>query len=146
MKKVSLIKRIICGALLIALCCSLGGCSVYHQYVSESGGVPTTPFGDILIQIQSDSMSPVLSAGDKIICQKVDDPGTLSVGDIISFWTVINGERVIVTHRIYEIYVGSDGKLIFATKGDNNISVDALVVHEAEVIGKYARHAILGMF
>jgi signal peptidase len=50
---------------------------------------------------------------------------------------VINGERVLNTHRIHEIYDGG-GYLIFATKGDNNTIADPLTVHESEIVGKYA--------
>ena len=50
---------------------------------------------------------------------------------------MIDGERVLNTHRIVEIYDGN-GYLIFATKGDNNTTVDTLTVHESEIVGKYA--------
>lgn len=89
-------------------------------------------------------MSPTLKAGDSIIVEPVD-PSTLRSGDIIAYWTIINGERVLNTHRIVEIYDGG-GFLIFATKGDNNNAMDALTVHESEIVGIYVRKAVLGIF
>ena len=85
--------------------------------------------------IQTDSMYPVLKSGDRIVCQQVD-PSELRPGDVITYWTVIGGERVRNTHRIVEIYDGG-GYLIFATKGDNNYAEDSLTVHESEIIGKF---------
>ena len=49
---------------------------------------------------------------------------------------MINGERVLNTHKIYEIYDGGDYR-IFSTKGEANNVVDSLTVHESEVVGKY---------
>lgn len=117
-------------ALILAAVCT------YISYVSTSGsGVPSI-FGLELFTIQTDSMYPALSAGDLVIDTKVKDASELRQGDIITYWTVIDGERVLNTHRIYEIYDGGD-YLIFATKGDNNTAADALTVHESEVVGKY---------
>ena len=78
-----------------------------------------------------------LLPGDLIFDTGVKDTGELRNGDIITYWTVINGERVLNTHRIHEVYDGG-GYLIFATKGDNNTIADPLTVHESEIVGKYA--------
>ena len=72
-----------------------------------------------------------------IISNAVKDASELEVGDIITYWTVINGERVLNTHRISEVYDGGNYR-IFATKGDNNMIADPLTVHESEVVGKYS--------
>ncbi len=77
-----------------------------------------------------------MSAGDLIFATGVDDASELEIGDIITYWTVIEGERVLNTHRITEIYDGG-GYLIFSTKGDSNTAEDALTVHESEIVGKY---------
>jgi signal peptidase len=81
-------------------------------------------------------MYPILMPGDLIFDRAVDDPSTLQKGDIITYWTVINGERVLNTHKIHEIYTGGD-YIIFETIGENNDAVDPLTVHESEVVGKY---------
>ena len=79
----------------------------------------------------------VLMPGDLIFDTAVNDPDTLQKGDIITYWTIINGERVLNTHTIHEIYDGG-GYLIFATKGDNNTAADPLTVHESEIVSQYA--------
>ena len=117
-------------AIIVAAICT------YVSFVSSSGnGVPSI-FGLQMFSIQTESMYPVLKPGDLIFDKAVSDPATLQKGDIITYWTVINGERVLNTHEIFEIYDGGDYR-IFATKGKNNNSVDSLTVHESEVVGKY---------
>ena len=124
----------------------LAAVCTYVSYVSTSGsGVPSL-FGLQLFSIQTDSMYPVLRPGDLIIDTAVKDAGDLRKGDIITYWTVINGERTLNTHTIHEIYDGG-GYLIFATKGENNTAADPLTVHESEVVGIYkARIPSVGKF
>ena len=124
----------------------LAAVCTYVSYVSTSGsGVPSL-FGLQIFSIQTDSMYPVLRPGDLIIDTAVKDPGTLRKGDIITYWTVINGERTLNTHTVHEIYDGGD-YLIFATKGENNTSADPLTVHESEIVGLYkARIPSVGKF
>ena len=144
MKENLILKRILCLLLLAVLCCNLSACSLYYDYVADTGdGVPRI-FGNIVVEIQTDSMSPTFTSGDRIICEEVA-PEDLREGDIITYWTVIDGERVLNTHRIVGIYEDSDG-LIFETQGDNNNSPDPLTVHENDVVGRYVRKAILGWF
>ena len=81
-------------------------------------------------------MYPELKEGDLAIGKAVKDPSTLRPKDIITYWTVIDGERVLNTHRIENVFDGG-GYLIFETKGDNNTSVDPLTVHESEIVGQY---------
>ena len=113
--------------------------STYISFVSSSGnGVPSI-FGIEFLSIQTPSMEPTISPGDLIIDKSVGDASELHVGDIITYWTVIDGERVLNTHRIVEIYDGGS-YLIFATKGDNNSTEDPLTVHESEIVGVYSRY------
>ena len=122
---------------VLVLAIALAAVCTYVSYVSTSGnGVPSV-FGIRMFSIQTESMYPTLLPGDLIFDTGVKDPGELRNGDIITYWTVINGERVLNTHRIHEIYDGG-GYLIFATKGDNNTAADALTVHESEIVGKYS--------
>ena len=122
---------------LLVLAIALAAMCTYVSYVSTSGnGVPSL-FGIRMFSIQTESMYPTLLPGDLIFDKGVKDPAELRKGDIITYWTVINGERVLNTHRIHEIYDGG-GYLIFATKGDNNTAADALTVHESEIVGKYS--------
>lgn len=134
-KKHRVLSTIINVVLVVAIV--LAVFATYVSYVSTSGsGVPSI-LGIRLFSIQTDSMYPELLPGDLIVDTAVKDPSTLQKKDIITYWTVIDGERVLNTHRIEEIYDGN-GYLIFATKGDNNSAVDSLTVHESEIVGKYS--------
>lgn len=127
----TIVNVILVLAIIVAAICT------YVSYVSSSGnGVPSI-FGIRIFSIQTESMYPALMPGDLIFDTAVKDPDELRVDDIITYWTVINGERVLNTHRIEEIYDGG-GYLIFSTKGDNNTTADPLTVHESEVVGKYS--------
>lgn len=118
-------------AIILAAVCT------YISFVSSSGnGVPSI-FGLRVFSIQTESMYPALKAGDLVFGTAVKEPGELRKGDIITYWTIINGERVLNTHRIDGIYDGGN-YLIFATKGDANTAVDALTVHESEIVAKYS--------
>ncbi|MFI3227818.1 MAG: signal peptidase I [Clostridia bacterium] len=137
-KKPSKTQKIINNVInvILVLAIALAAVCTYISYVSTSGsGVPSI-LGVRVFSIQTDSMYPEMSSGDMILGKAVSDTSDLSVGDIITYWTVINGERVLNTHRISEIYDGG-GYLLFQTKGDNNSVEDALTVHESEVVGEY---------
>ena len=129
---------------VLVLAIVLAALCTYVSYVNTSGnGVPSI-FGIRMFSIQTESMYPVLMPGDLIFDTAVKDAGTLRQGDIITYWTVINGERVLNTHTIYEIYDGG-GYLIFETKGEKNTTVDPLSVHESEIVGKYSGFRIPSM-
>lgn len=127
----TIVNIVLVFAIVLAAVCT------YVSFVSTSGnGVPSI-LGIRPFSIQTDSMYPTLNPGDLIIDTAVEDASELRPGDIITYWTIINGERVLNTHRITEVYDGG-GYLIFATKGDNSVMADALTVHESEVVGKYS--------
>lgn len=118
-------------AIVIAAVCT------YISFVNSSGnGVPSI-LGIRVFSVQTKSMYPTLDAGDLILSKGVADKSTLQVGDIITYWTVIDGERVLNTHRINNIFDGG-GYRIFETRGDNNTTADPLTVHESEVVGRFA--------
>ncbi len=133
-KNSSVLNKIINVVLVITII--IAAVCTYISFVSTSGnGVPSI-FGLRMLSIQTDSMYPTLLPGDLIFDVAVEDKGELRQGDIITYWTVINGERVLNTHTIWNIYDGG-GYLLFETKGDNNTVADALTVHESEIVGKY---------
>lgn len=130
-----ILNAVVNGILVLAI--ALAAVCTYISFVSSSGnGVPSL-LGIRVFSIQTESMYPTLLPGDLIFDTAVKEPEELRVGDVITYWTVINGERVLNTHRIHEIYDGG-GYLIFATKGDNNTIADPLTVHESEIVGKYS--------
>ncbi len=133
-KKSSVLNKILNVVLVITII--IAAVCTYISFVSTSGnGVPSI-FGIRILSIQTDSMYPTILPGDLIFDVGVEDKGELRPGDIITYWTVINGERVLNTHTITQIYDGG-GYLLFETKGDNNTIADALTVHESEIVGKY---------
>ena len=134
----TIINVILVIAIVIAALCT------YISFVSKSGsGKPPSIFGIEILSIQTESMYPTIEPGDLIFDKRVKDTSTLQVGDIITYWTIIDGERVLNTHRIVEIYDGGNYR-IFATKGDKNDVEDPLTVHESEVVGKYNGARIRG--
>ena len=136
-KRSKTINRVI--NILLVVVIALAAVCTFVSFVSSSGhGVPNI-LGVQLLSIKTDSMYPELKAGDLAIDGPVKDASKLRPGEIITYWTVIDGERVLNTHRIVNIFDGGD-YLIFETKGDNNTSVDPLTVHESEIIGKYKFH------
>lgn len=125
----------IVNVLLVVALVVMAVCT-YVSFVSASGnGVPSI-LGVEFFSIQTDSMSPTLEPGDLAIGRVIKEKSELRPGDIITYWTVINGERVLNTHRIETVYDGG-GFLYFGTRGDNNPSADPMTVHESEVVGKY---------
>lgn len=134
----TIINIVLVIAIILAAICT------YTSYVSTSGnGVPSI-FGLRIMSIQTESMYPTMKPGDLIFDTAVKDTSELQVGDVITYWTVIDGERVLNTHRITEIYDGG-GYLIFQTKGDNNTIEDSLTVHESEIVGQYNGMKIAGL-
>ena len=134
----TIINIVLVIAIILAAVCT------YTSYVSTSGnGVPSI-FGLRVMSIQTESMYPTVKPGDLIFDTAVKDTSELKIGDIITYWTVIDGERVLNTHRITEIYDGG-GYLIFQTKGDNNTIEDSLTVHESEIVGQYNGMKIAGL-
>ena len=119
--------------ILIALVIILGIITTIISITSNEDGIPNV-FGYSPFSIQTNSMAPSLKSGDLIIVKSVD-PATLKVGDIISYYDTIDGENVIKTHRIVNIF--DDGVRLYTTRGDNNDVDDDYVLTEVDIIGKY---------
>lgn len=133
-RKKKILNTVVNVVLIVAII--LAAVCTYISFVSSSGnGVPSF-FGVRVLTVQTDSMYPTLLPGDLIIDTPVKDASTLRKGDIITYWTIISGERVLNTHKIINIYDGGS-YLLFETKGDNNTIADAMTVHESEIVGKY---------
>lgn len=126
----TVVNVVLIAAIILAAVCT------YISFVSTSGnGVPSF-FGIRIMTVQSDSMYDTLLPGDLILDVPVKDAAELRQDDIITYWTIINGERVLNTHRVVNIYDGGN-YLLFETKGDNNTLADPMTVHESEIVGKY---------
>ena len=124
---------------VLVLAMALAIFTSFSAYVAKVGnGVPSI-FGFRPFSVQSNSMEPTFSKGDLIIDRKVDDFSDLEVGDVITFWTIIEGQRVLNTHRITTI-TDYDNYLYFDTKGDANTIEDITGVHQNDVVGVYLFH------
>ena len=122
---------------LLVIAIALGIFCSFTAFTAKAGGGVPSFFGFRPFAIQTDSMAPFFNKGDLVIDRVVDDPSTLQVGDVITFWTVIQGQRALNTHRIVAINDAGTFRT-FTTKGDNNSIEDGLTVHESEVVGKYS--------
>ena len=63
-------------------------------------------------------------------------PEDIKVGDVISFFDPAGNGSSIVTHRVTEI-INENGNIQFRTKGDNNNTVDKLLVPSENLVGIY---------
>ncbi|MBO4524481.1 MAG: signal peptidase I [Ruminococcus sp.] len=101
-------------------------------------------FGFIPMTVESDSMKPTFSKNDLIICKEIDDLNALKEGDVITFWTVIDGKRVKNTHRIVSVNA-DEGARSFITRGDNNPADDTLPAYASDIIAKWTDVKIAGV-
>ena len=124
---------------ILILCVILAIVCSYTAYTTKVGsGVPSI-FGYRPFSVQSDSMLPFFAKGDLVIDKAVKDPSELEIDDVITFWTVINGQKVLNTHRIVDI-ADYGSYLFFQTKGDNNATPDTTGVHQNDIVGVYKTH------
>lgn len=120
--------------------------SISSITAKANNGVPDL-FGYTPFSVQTDSMKPTLREGDYIFIEECDSEA-LEVGDVVTYFTIINGKRAINTHRIVNVY-NSNGVIEYQTQGDNketNPEPDQQLVAPGDVIGKYngTRIPVLG--
>ena len=111
--------------------------SISSITTKANNGVPNL-FGYTPFSVQTDSMHPTINKGDYIFIEKCD-ANALEVGDIVTYFTIIEGQRVINTHRIVNVYNNND-IIEYQTQGDNketNPEPDKLLLSPGDVIGKY---------
>ena len=94
-------------------------------------------FGYMPFSIQTQSMEPTIKAGDVVIGKEVDF-NTLKEGDIITYWTTVDEQKILNTHRITKVISNGKGSVpSFKTKGDNNQIEDEYTVAAADIgLGK----------
>lgn len=93
-----------------------------------SFGLGVFPYKPLVIA--SDSMYPKIRKGDIVLIKDID-PKLIKTGDIIRY----KMENYYVVHRVKEIQEGTDGKLKYIMKGDNNNNVDLFPVQEYQIEG-----------
>ena len=102
---------------------------------ARNDGIPNI-FGIMPMSVKSDSMSPTFKKGDMIIVKEIDDLYSLQKDDVITFYTIVDGSRIINTHRIVEIKE-EGGSRSYITRGDNNSVDDNLPVGASDIIGRW---------
>lgn len=111
--------------------------SISSITAKANNGVPDL-LGYSPFSVQTESMYPTLKKGDYIFVEKCD-PEALQVGDIVTYFTIIGGTRVVNTHRIVNVY-NSNGMIQYQTQGDNketNPEPDEMLLSPGDVIGRY---------
>lgn len=111
--------------------------SISSITAKANNGVPDL-FGYSPFSVQTDSMNPTLSKGDYIFVEKCDAE-SLKVGDVVTYFTIIEGTRVVNTHRIVNVY-NTNGTIQYQTQGDNketNPVPDERLLSTGDIIGKY---------
>ena len=94
-------------------------------------------FGYMPFSIQTQSMEPTIKAGDVVIGKEVDF-NTLKEGDIITYWTTVDEQKILNTHRITKVISNGKGSVpSFKTKGDNNQIEDEYTVAAGDIGAKY---------
>ena len=139
-KAVKIVVNILAWALLLlALLITL------VVFSSEKNNGVANIMGYMPMTVESDSMKDTFKKGDLIIVKEIDDVSDLEEGDVITFWTIIEGQRAKNTHRIVKINRNEDGSIAdFITRGDNNNGIDDdIPVSSGDVIGEYTGKKIV---
>lgn len=105
-------------------------------FSSDKNNGTASLLGYIPLTVESDSMKPTFKKGDLIISKEIDDINSLKKGDVITFWTLIKGQKVKNTHRIAEV-LNDNGSVGFITRGDANNVDDTYTVYAGDIIGQW---------
>lgn len=105
-------------------------------FSSDKNNGTASLLGYIPLTVESDSMKPTFKKGDLIISKGIDDINSLKKGDVITFWTLIDGKKVKNTHRIAEV-LNDNGSVGFITRGDANNIDDTYTVYAGDIIGQW---------
>ena len=118
------------------VCCFAALTTVVVFTGTSNNGVGNL-FGYMPFSIQTQSMEPTIKAGDVVIGKEVDF-NTLKEGDIITYWTTVDEQKILNTHRITKVISNGKGSVpSFKTKGDNNQIEDEYTVAAADIVAKY---------
>ena len=100
----------------------------------RNNGIPSL-FGIMPMTVESDSMSPTFKKGDLIFVKQVD-LFDIKQDDVITFYTIVDGNRIRNTHRVVEIKENGSSRS-FVTRGDNNPVKDENTVSAMDIIGRW---------
>lgn len=86
------------------------------------------PEGKQIFTNKTTSMLPLISKNSLTVVKPFN---YYEVGDIISYYQQVDGQEIIITHRITQI-----GGNVYITKGDYNEAIDSEVVRPRLIVGK----------
>ncbi|WP_291056967.1 signal peptidase I [Herbiconiux sp.] len=89
------------------------------------GGRPLT--------VLTQSMEPGLPPGTLVVVRPVPVQD-IRIGDVLTY-QIESGEPGVISHRVIEKTMSSNGSILFVTKGDNNDLADENPVQEVQVVG-----------
>ena len=94
-------------------------------------------FGYMPFSIQTQSMEPTIKAGDVVIGKEVDF-NTLKEGDIITYWTTVDEQKILTLIELQNYLKWQRFKYHqLRTKVDNNQIEDEYTVAAADIVAKY---------
>ncbi len=130
----TVIGAILCVILIpiLAINCTL----ILKSYMNKDQ-VPSVG-GIFPMIILTDSMEPVFSSGDLIVCHTAE-AADVKEGDIICFYDPAGNGTTTVTHRVMRVTTDEDGELAWETKGDANNTEDSVLVPAKNLVGVYQR-------
>lgn len=113
-------------------------CTLIFKSYTNKDQVPSVG-GVFPMIILTDSMEPVFSSGDLIICHTIDAED-VKEGDIICFYDPAGNGTSTVTHRVTKVTTDESGALAWETKGDANNTEDGTLVPAKNLVGIYKSH------
>ena len=113
-------------------------CTLIVKSYTNKDQVPSVG-GVFPMIILTDSMDPVFSSGDLIICHTAEAKD-VKKGDIICFYDPAGNGTATVTHRVTKVTKDKSGALAWETKGDANNTEDSALVPAKNLVGIYDRH------
>ena len=130
----TIIGTILCIVLIPIL---ILNCTLIFKSYTNKEEVPSVG-GVFPMIILTDSMDPVFSSGDLILCHTTQAQD-VKEGDIICFYDPAGNGTTTVTHRVVKVTKDDAGALAWQTKGDANNTEDSMLVPAKNLVGIYQR-------
>ena len=112
-------------------------CATLTLFIAKLNNRPVFVFGRAAVWIMTDSMEPGIPAGSYILLERVT-ADEVETGDVIMFYSDDpNLHGAFNTHRVVSV-IGDHAA--FTTKGDNNLTPDAVPAAGDKVVGRYVRN------
>lgn len=128
----TLIGAVLCVILIPIL---ILNCTLILKSYTNKNQIPNVG-GIFPMIILTDSMDPVFSSGDLIVCHTMDAED-VKEGDIICFYDPAGNGSTTVTHRVTKVTTDDSGALAWETKGDANNTADDALVLAKNLVGVY---------